>query len=58
MTLTRTLHAPTCTHRPAALPAPPSEIPEELLEEVRQLRASLAVYRKIVERLMERESAG
>ena len=57
MIRTRSSHTPNCTHRPAVQAAPSPAIPEELLEEVRQLRASLAVYRKLVEQLIERESA-
>lgn len=46
-----------CKHRSEPSSPQPDEIRNELLEELRQLRAALAVYRKLVDRLMEESRA-
>jgi hypothetical protein len=46
-----------CKRRPAENSARTSPKSDELLEEIRQLRAALAVYRKLVDRLLEQNRA-
>ncbi len=57
MIRTRSCTNSSCTRLAAESPACASPRSDELLEEIRQLRAALAVYRKLVDRLIEQSKA-
>lgn len=52
----RTTSSHSCNRREGALVSPAPLRPNEFLEEVRNLRASLTIYRHLVDRLLLKEA--